>query len=173
MRAHSVSELELCVCVCICVPCGFKGIHIWQGWPQAHPGLLLATSGMIWHCVCPDWLGNPWQPAQICDAVAGMESQHAAAKGRATGKQGTMPSRMPESVSVSNTSIPSQPLMSSPLFFWVLAWPRCCVDINQGEVTTEHPYTYRRTIFSLQLLCKVLNHKLPSGQQEKAVVVLR
>lgn len=25
-------QLELHACVCICVLCGFKGIHIWEGW---------------------------------------------------------------------------------------------------------------------------------------------
>lgn len=66
----------------------------------------------------PDWLGTLWQTAQICDAVAGMESQHAAAslsaKGPATGKPGTVPSRLPESVSLSNTLMPSHILMPRP-----------------------------------------------------------
>lgn len=55
-----------------------------------HPGLLLATFRVVYSCLCPDWLEAVQLPAQIYDAVAGMESLHAAAnlstKGPATGK---------------------------------------------------------------------------------------
>lgn len=67
----------------------------------------------------PDWLWILQQPAQICDAVAGMESQHAAAgliaKGPAWGKQGTMPGRLAESISLSNAPIPFHILMPMPM----------------------------------------------------------
>lgn len=69
---------------------------------------LLVTLELKWNFICPDW---PWtlpKPAQICGAVAGMES-HCAADffffftagtslllGPAEGKQGIKPSMLSE-----------------------------------------------------------------------------
>lgn len=58
----------------VCIFVGFKGIHIWVGGHYAHPSQLLDASGLKWKLVCPDWLWTLQKPAQICGAVAGMES---------------------------------------------------------------------------------------------------
>lgn len=63
--------------VCICVLVGVKEIHIWEGWYYAHPSQLLDASGVNRKLVCPDWLWTRQKPAQICGAVAGMESYNA------------------------------------------------------------------------------------------------
>lgn len=81
-------------------------------WRNSHLGgmtqnKLRLTIGCLWNDLavcCPNWLKTLWQPALIFEAVA--NEQHAAAslsgKGPAARKQGTMPSRMPDSVSMSD-----------------------------------------------------------------------
>lgn len=97
-------KLRVCFHVHLCTLWVWRNSHL-GGMTQ---NKLSLTIGYIWNDLavcCPNWLKTLWQPALIFEAVA--NEQHAAAslsgKEPAARKQGTMPSRMPDSVSMSDT----------------------------------------------------------------------
>lgn len=76
--------------------------YLWSDLALSVPWLArdpMAASPNLWRCC--------WDGVTACCCQS-------SAKGLATGKQGTMPSRLPEIVSLCNTPIPSDILMPSP-----------------------------------------------------------